>query len=70
MQLFTVIIFVDYCNVFISYLDSHSDNTQSLQRMYWWENYIELDQEKRGGLEDSSEGVIQLIQQDANGLCD
>ncbi len=27
---------VDYCNVFISCLDSHSDGTHSLQRIHWW----------------------------------
>ncbi len=27
---------VDYCDVFISYLDSHSDGTHSLQMIYWW----------------------------------
>ncbi len=27
---------VDYCDVFISCLDSHSDGTHSLQRIYWW----------------------------------
>ncbi len=27
---------VDYCDVFISCLDSHSDGTHSLQRMHWW----------------------------------
>ncbi len=26
---------VDYCNVFISCLDSHSDGTHSLQRIHW-----------------------------------
>ncbi len=26
---------VDYCDVFISCLDSHSDGTHSLQRSYW-----------------------------------
>ncbi len=26
---------VDYCDVFISYLDSHSDGTHSLQRSNW-----------------------------------
>ncbi len=26
---------VDYCDVFISCLDSHSDGTHSLQRIYW-----------------------------------
>ncbi len=27
---------VDYCDVFISCLDSHSDGTHSLQRSHWW----------------------------------
>ncbi len=27
---------VDYCDVFSSCLDSHSDGTHSLQRIYWW----------------------------------
>ncbi len=27
---------VDYCDVFISCLDSHSDGTHSLQMIYWW----------------------------------
>ncbi len=27
---------VDYCNVFISCLDSHSDGTHSPQRSHWW----------------------------------
>ncbi len=27
---------VDYCHVFISCLDSHSDGTHSLQRIHWW----------------------------------
>ncbi len=26
----------DYCGVFMSCLDSHSDGTHSLQRMHWW----------------------------------
>ncbi len=26
----------DYCDVFISCLDSHSDGTHSLQRIHWW----------------------------------
>ncbi len=26
---------VDYCDVFINCLDSHSDGTHSLQRIYW-----------------------------------
>ncbi len=27
---------VDYCDVFIICLDSHSDGTHSLQRIHWW----------------------------------
>ncbi len=27
---------VDYCDVFISCSDSHSDGTHSLQRIHWW----------------------------------
>ncbi len=27
---------LDYCDVFISCLDSHSDGTHSLQRIHWW----------------------------------
>ncbi len=27
---------VEYCDVFISWLDSHSDGTHSLQRIHWW----------------------------------
>ncbi len=33
---------VNYCDVFISCLDSHSDGTHSLQRIHWWANYIKL----------------------------
>ncbi len=29
-------LFVDYCDVFISCLDSHSDGTHSLQRIHFW----------------------------------
>ncbi len=29
---------VDYCDVFISCLDSHSDGTHSLQSIHWWCN--------------------------------
>ncbi len=28
---------VDYCDVFISCLDSHSDGTHSLQSIHWWD---------------------------------
>ncbi len=28
-------LFVDYCDVLISCLDSHSDGTHSLQRIHW-----------------------------------
>ncbi len=27
---------VDYCDVFISCLDTHSDGTHSLQKIHWW----------------------------------
>ncbi len=33
---------VDYCDVFISCLDSHSDGTHSLQRIHWWASDIML----------------------------
>ncbi len=33
---------VDYCDVFISCLDSHSDGTHSLQRIHWWESDVML----------------------------
>ncbi len=29
-------LFVDYCDYFISCIDSHSDGTHSLQRIHWW----------------------------------
>ncbi len=28
---------VDYCDAFISCLDSHSDGTHSLQSIHWWD---------------------------------
>ncbi len=31
---------VDYCDVFISCLDSHSDGTHSLQRIHWWASNV------------------------------
>ncbi len=31
---------VDYCDVFISCLDSHSDGTHSLQSIHWWTSKI------------------------------
>ncbi len=31
---------VDYCDVFISCLDSHSDGTHSLQKINWWANDV------------------------------
>ncbi len=34
--------FVDYCDVFISCLDSHSDGTHSLQRIHWWASDVML----------------------------
>ncbi len=33
---------VDYCDVFISFLDSHSDGTHSLQRTNWWASDLVL----------------------------
>ncbi len=33
---------MDYCNVFISCLDSHSDGTHSLQRINWWASDVML----------------------------
>ncbi len=32
----TLIVWPDYCDVFISSLDSHSDGTHSLQRIHGW----------------------------------
>ncbi len=33
---------VDYCEVFISCLDSYSDGTHSLQRIHWWPSHVML----------------------------
>ncbi len=33
---------VDYCDVFISCLESHSDGTHSLQRIDWWASVVML----------------------------
>ncbi len=33
---------VDYCDVFISSLNTHSDGTHSLQRIHWWASDIML----------------------------
>ncbi len=33
---------VEYCDVFISCLDSHSDGTHSLQRIHWWASDLML----------------------------
>ncbi len=33
---------VDYCDVFISSLDTHSDGTHSLQRIHWWASNVML----------------------------
>ncbi len=33
---------VDYCDVFISCLDSHSDGTHSLQRIHCWDSDVKL----------------------------
>ncbi len=35
-------LFVYYCDVFISCLDSHSDGTHSLQRIHWWASDVML----------------------------
>ncbi len=37
---------VDYCDVFISCLDSHSDGTHSLQRIHWWASDVMLNYSK------------------------
>ncbi len=37
---------VDYCDVFISCLDSHSDGTHSLQWIHWWASDIMLNSSK------------------------
>ncbi len=36
------LLLVDYCDVFISCLDSDSDGTHSLQRMHWWASDVML----------------------------
>ncbi len=33
---------VDYCDVFINCLDSHSDGTHSLQKIHWWASDVML----------------------------
>ncbi len=33
---------VDYCDVFISCFNSHSDGTHSLQRIHWWARVVIL----------------------------
>ncbi len=33
---------LDYCDVFIRFLDSHSDGTHSLQRIHWWSSDVML----------------------------
>ncbi len=33
---------MDYCDVFISCFDSHSDGTHSLQRIHWWASDVML----------------------------
>ncbi len=48
MQLFTITLMtwwtrlVDYCDVFIRHLNSHSGGTHSLQRIHWWAGDIML----------------------------
>ncbi len=34
--------FVNYCDIFISFLDSHSNGTHSLQRIIWWASDVML----------------------------
>ncbi len=36
------VLLVDYCDVFISCLDSHADGTHSLQRIHWWASDVML----------------------------
>ncbi len=38
---------MDYCDIFISYLGSHSDGTHSLQRIHWWAKYAILNFSKK-----------------------
>ncbi len=45
---------VDYCDVFISCLDSHSDGTHSLQRIHWWANDVNSPDLFRFGSETNS----------------
>ncbi len=33
---------VDYCDIFISCLNSHSDGTHSLQRIHWIQTHLDL----------------------------
>ncbi len=37
-----VVWIADYCDVFISCLDSHSDGTHSLHRIHWWASDVML----------------------------
>ncbi len=39
---------LNYCDVFISCLDSHSDGTHSLQRIHWWASDVMLHFSKSG----------------------
>ncbi len=44
---------VDYCDVFISCLKSHSDGTHSLQRIHWWISDVMLNFNKETNLSTS-----------------
>ncbi len=46
---------VDYCNVFVSCLDSHSDGTHSLQGIHWWASNVMLNLSK-------SDGIIYILE--------
>ncbi len=37
---------MDYCDVFISCLDTRSDGTHSLQRIHWWASDVMLNYSK------------------------
>ncbi len=45
---------VDYCDVFISCLDFHSDGTHSLQRIHWWVSDVMLHFSKSDEVTNSS----------------
>ncbi len=48
---------MDYCDVFISCLDSHSDGTHSLQRIHWWASDVMLHFSKRNKLMSFLDGL-------------